>query len=242
MKNLGLLILISLVAFGAFDRPAVAGDDDDGWDSESGWEDLDDGKSVKKENSRAMAMGPATLPAGRVALRMSAGGFFGQFGAHVGLLDRLDLILEGETPWTDMGNTWIAGGGLKVLAIGKSGGLQYTFKLKVLDIMYSDPSTASSYLPEGVAIWPSMMVGMNVKGGCFYGEIGAFIVPQTTSDSNYSSVFMGVPAHFGGEIYITDWMHVFINVDLIIGSPIGFTVTSFVGPFNIVEFGTVFII
>jgi len=202
-----------------------------------------DGKTKSSEEaSHAMAMGPSTLPAGDVAIRLSGGYAMPQLGVHVGLLDRLDLIAEVETPWGDLGNTWIAGGGLKVIAFGKPGGLQYTFKFKAYSIMYSDAESASGYLPEGLAIWPSFMVGMNVKGGCFYGEIGAFVVPYTTSDSNYSNTFMGVPAHFGGEIYITDWVHIFINVDLVLASPIAFFTSVFVGPFNIIETGVVFII
>lgn len=233
-----LACLLVIFSFNTFARA----DDDDGWESESGWEDLDDGKNPAKEKEQAMAMGPTSLPAGDVAVRLSAGFAMSQLGVHIGVLDRLDLIAEAALPWTDLGNTWIAGGGMKVMAFGKPGGFKYTFKLKAFYVMYSDADSASGYLPEGLALWPSFMVGMKVKGGCFYGELGAFLFPYTSAGSNRHDVFMGIPAHFGGEIYATDWFHIFINVDLVLASPIAFFTAAFIGPFNIIEAGVVFIL
>ncbi len=233
---ISVAVLISLVGVGA---PAA---DDDDWGAESGWEELDDPvESDEEEDYPPMVMAPETLPPGYVGLRGSAGVLFSAFGAHVGVTDWMDILADGYMPYTDAGNTWMFGGGLKFRIHGRRGDFQYCLKLKGYCVYYDDASQASSLLPKGFGLWPSFMIGMNVKGGSFYAEIGGLLFPWVAGDSNQTHIFQGLPAHFGGEIYVTDWFHVFMNVDILLSffNPI-FTMTM-AGPFNLIEAGVVFV-
>jgi len=232
-----LTLAVLLLAFTA--PPAVAGEDDD-WD-ESRWEELDEPRE-KPIEEKPMLMGPHTLPAGNFGLRLSGGLMFTSVGAHIGLMDRLDLIVDAYAPWQDLGNTWMLGGGAKVNLHGRQSTFAYAFTLKAYGIFYSDVTGAVSNLPEGVALWPTFMIGMKIKEGCFYGEIGPFLLVHHSAQSQTSAyVFQGVPAHFGGEIYITDLIHVFINVDIIFSGYFGIFTMNLTGPFNTIEAGVVFV-
>jgi hypothetical protein len=224
--------------------PAAWADDDDEWGSESGWDELDDPGKAKQgeEVYPPMVMAPETLPAGHVGLRGSAGVQFASLGVHVGVTDWMDVIADGYMPWDDPGNTYMFGGGLKFMIHGKRGDFQYCLKLKGYDVYYSDPEKASRLLPKGFGLWPSFMIGMNVKGGSFYGEVGGLFFPWIANDSNNTYMFHGIPAHFGGEIYVTDWFHVFINVDLLLSFHYAIFTLALTGPFNLVEAGVVFVI
>ena len=180
-------------------------------------------------------------PPGFVGLRGSAGVLFASMGAHVGVTDWMDFIADGYMPYEDAGNTWMFGGGAKFRIHGKRGDFQYCMKLKAYGVHYDDPDSASSRLPKGLGLWPSFMVGMNVKGGSFYGELGALVFPWVADDSNNLKVFQGLPAHFGGEIYVTEWFHVFINVDILLSFHYSILVMALQGPFNLVEAGVVFV-
>jgi len=231
-----VLFAIMLIAFAA--PPAVAEDDD--WD-ESRWEELDESREEPTEE-RPMLMGPHTLPAGNFGLRLSGGMMFTAAGAHFGVADRLDLIVDAIAPWTDMGNSWMVGGGAKVNLHGRKSTFAYAFTLKAYGIFYSDVTGAVSHLPEGMAIWPTFMIGMKIKEGCFYGEIGPFLFVHTSDQSTSEYVFQGVPAHFGGEIFVTESIHIFINVDLIISGYFGIFTLNLTGPFNLIEAGVVFVL
>jgi hypothetical protein len=222
-------------------QPAMA--EDDGWGDESGWEDLDEGTDKEREElfERAMMNGTHTLPAGRFGFRASAGVSYFNFGAQAGVHDWVDVLAEAYMPYKDFGNTWLVGGGAKVRVYGH-GIWAYAFKLKAYAIFYSDVNEDVKNLPEGFALWPSFMIGMKIKQGCFYGEVGAFLFPYTSGSSTHTYVFSGVPAHFGGEIYITDWLHVFLNVDLVFSAHFGVFSLGLTGPFNGVEGGFLFLI
>jgi hypothetical protein len=224
----------------AFIAPPVFAEEDDDWD-ESRWEELDEPKKDTGEE-KPMLMGPHTLPAGSFGLRLSGGLMFTSVGAQFGLLDRLDLIVDAYAPWKDLGNTWMVGGGAKVNLHGRHSTFAYAFTLKAYGIFYSDVTGAVAELPEGVALWPTFMIGMKIKEGCFYGEIGPFLFVHNTSQSTNTYVFQGVPAHFGGEIYITDMIHIFINVDIIFSGYFGIFTMDLTGPFNTIEAGVVFVL
>jgi hypothetical protein len=224
--------------------PVLAADDDD-WGDESGWDELDDPSKAPKageDEYPPMVMAPETLPPGYVGIRGSAGLLFSSLGLHVGLTDWLDVIADGYMPYEDVGNTWMFGGGLKFRIHGKRGDFQYCLKLKGYGVYYDDPSQASAVLPKGFGIWPAFMIGMNVKGGSFYGEIGALVFPWVADDSNVTRIFQGIPAHFGGEIYVTDWFHVFINVDILLAWYTSVFAYHLTGPFNMLEVGVVFLL
>jgi len=223
-----------------FTAPPVLAEEDDDWD-ESRWEELDEPKK-DISGELPMLMGPHTLPAGSFGLRLSGGLMFTSFGAQIGLLDRLDLIVDAYAPWEDLGNTWMVGGGAKVNLHGRHSTFAYAFTLKAYGIFYSDVTGAVAELPEGVALWPSFMIGMKIKEGCFYGEIGPFFFVHNTSQSTNTYVFQGVPAHFGGEIYITDTIHVFINVDIIFSGYFGVFTMDLTGPFNTIEAGVILVL
>ena len=230
-------LAIILIAFAA--SPVLAEDDD--WD-ESRWEELDEPREESTEE-RPMLMGPHTLPAGNFGLRLSAGMMLTSAGAHYGVADRLDLIVDAYAPWKDLGNTWMIGGGAKVNLHGSKSTFAYAFTLKAYGIFYGDVTGAVSHLPEGMAIWPTFMIGMKVKEGCFYGEIGPFLFVHHSDQSQTSDyVFQGVPAHFGGEIFITESIHIFINVDLMISGYFGIFTLNLTGPFNQIEAGVIFIL
>jgi len=235
---IGLAILLGLG-----NPPMIWAADDDDWGSESGWDDLDDPNKAKKdaEEFPPMVMAPETLPPGYVGIRGSGGLLFASLGAHVGVTDWMDVIADGYMPYEDAGNTWMFGGGLKFRIHGKRGDFQYCLKLKGYGVTYADPAAASGKLPKGFGVWPSFMVGMNVKGGSFYGEIGGLFFPWVADDSNNTHVFQGLPAHFGGEIYVTDWFHVFINVDLLLSFHYAIFALALSGPFNLIEAGVVFV-
>jgi hypothetical protein len=234
----GTLILAVLLT--ALAAPPVIAEEDDDWD-ESRWEELDEPREQDTEE-KPMMMGPHTLPAGNFGLRLSGGLMFTSVGAHFGLLDRLDLIVDAYAPWKDLGNTWMVGGGAKVNLHGRQSTFAYAFTLKAYGMFYSDVTGAVAELPEGVALWPTFMIGMKIKEGCFYGEIGPFLFVHNTSQSTNTYVFQGVPAHFGGEIYITDTIHIFINVDIIFSGYFGIFTMDLTGPFNTIEAGVVFIL
>jgi hypothetical protein len=237
MRRAGFLLsLIAAMAAG----PIALADDDDDWGSESGWEDLDDPNKAPME-AVPMMMAPETLPPGYLGFRASGGLLFGSLGVHVGVLDWMDVIADAYMPYEDIGNTWMFGGGLKFRIHGKRGSLQYALKLKGYGVYYADPDTASSVLPKGFGLWPSFMVGMNVKGGSFYGELGGLFFPYVTADSNSTDIWRGMPAHFGGEIYVTDYFHIFINVDILINFGWGMFSYRLTGPFNLLEVGVNFI-
>ncbi len=217
-----------------------AGADDD-WDG-ANWEELDQRPATTAEpEERPMALGPHTLPAGRVALRASAGMLFSNLGAQVGVLDWLDLGGEVFMPHSDFGNTWMVGGGPK-FRIYSQGRFAYAFNLRAFGIFYSSAGEAVKDLPEGLALFPSIQIGMKIKEGCFYGEVGLLFYPVTSSSSTQSYAFGGVPAHFGGEIYITRWLHAFINVDIVFSGYFGVFSLYLTGPFNLLEGGLVFIL
>ncbi|NMB75538.1 MAG: hypothetical protein GYA21_10470 [Myxococcales bacterium] len=188
-----------------------------------------------------MALGPHTLPAGRMALRLSAGMLFSNLGAQVGVLDWLDLGAEAFMPHSDFGNTWMVGGGPK-FRIYSQGRFAYAFNLRAFGIFYSSAGEAVKDLPEGLALFPSVQIGMKIKEGCFYGEVGLLFYPVTTSSSTQSYAFGGVPMHFGGEIYLTQWLHAFINVDIVFSGYFGVFSLYLTGPFNLLEGGLVFIL
>jgi len=231
------MILAVLVAM-----PAAA-DDDDEWGGESGWEELDERNDEEDAAlySRPMVLGTHTLPAGKFALRASGGLAYFNAGLHAGVLDRLDLLAETFFPYTDLGNTFLVGGGAKVRIYGH-GMWAYAFKLRAYGILYSSVNGAVKHLPEGLAVWPSFMIGMKIPQGCFYGEVGALIFPYTSSSSTQTYVFAGVPAHFGGEIYLTDWLHIYLNVDLVFSAFFGVFSMNLTGPFNGLEAGVLFIL
>ena len=229
-----VLMLAMLLLPGEF----AAADD---WDDQSGWDELENKQPKKDGEFKAMMLDPGGLPAGDFGFRFSTGLLYSSLGAHVGVLDRLDLIAETLIPYQGIGQTWMVGGGLKVNIYGRTGVFQSAIKLKAYGIFYSD-SDAVENLSEGMALWPSFMIGLRVKGGSIYAEVGAILYPYTTSSSNQTELFGGIPGHFGGEIYITDWFHVFINVDLVLASPVRFFSFGLTGPFNYIEAGAIFII
>lgn len=232
-----IALAVLLTAFAA--SPVLAEEDDD-WD-ESRWEELDEPRGDLSEE-RPMLMGPHTLPAGNFGLRLSAGMMFTSIGAQFGLLDRLDLIVDAYAPWTDLGNTWMIGGGAKVNLHGRNSTFAYAFTLKAYGIFYNDVTGAVSALPEGLALWPTFMIGMKIKEGCFYGEIGPYLIVHHSDQSQTDTyVFQGVPAHFGGEIFINESIHIFINVDLNFSSYFNIFTMDLTGPFNQFEAGVVFI-
>jgi hypothetical protein len=233
----GTITLAILLA--AFAVSPVLAEEDDDWD-ESRWEELDEPRE-RPADEMPMLMGPHTLPAGNFGLRLSGGMMFTSAGAHFGLLDRLDLIVDTYVPWSDLGNTWMIGGGAKVNLHGRRSTFAYAFTLKAYGIIYSDVTGAVAELPEGLALWPTFMIGMKIKEGCFYGEIGPFFFVHNSSQSTNSYVFQGVPAHFGGEIYVTDSIHLFINVDLIFSGYFSIFTMDLTGPFNLIEAGIIFI-
>jgi hypothetical protein len=222
--------------------PAAAADDDD-WGDESGWEELDQrtDKQDKALDQRPMALGTHTLPAGKFALRAAAGLAYFDAGLHAGVLDRLDLLADTFFPYTDLGNTFLVGGGAKLRIYGH-GMWAYAFKLRAYGILYRSVNGEVKHLPEGLAVWPSFMIGMKIPQGCFYAEVGALIFPYTSVSSTQSYVFAGVPAHFGGEIYLTDWVHVYLNVDLVFSAFFGVFTMNLTGPFNGLEAGVLFIL
>jgi hypothetical protein len=232
-------ILLAAVFWGALGGIAAAAEQGD-W-GESSWEELDQRPKTTPPDERPMAMGPQTLPAGKFALRTSAGLLYWNAGVQAGLLDWLDLGAELYQPYSDFGNTWLVGGGPK-FRIYQQGRFSYAFSLRAYGIFYSSAGEDVSRLPEGLALWPSFQIGMKIKEGCFYGEIGVLLYPYTTSSSSQGYVFGGVPAHFGGEIYITDWLHAFINVDIVLSSHFGVFLLELTGPFNLFEGGVVFIL
>jgi hypothetical protein len=205
----GIAFLAALwTALGA--SPVVAEDDD--WDG-SRWEELDEPGNEKAEE-RPMMLGAQTLPAGRFGLRLSAGYPFITAGLHAGLADRVDLIAEALMPYTMLGDALLVGGGMKVNIFGHGQRFRYALKLRVFGILYSDEGTDGlQNLAPGLLIWPSFVAGFHVKEGCFYGEAGLALYPFIGEGSEHDYVFYGVPMHFGGEIYLTDLVHLFINVD-----------------------------
>lgn len=214
---------------------------DENWDG-TDWEELDQRPAAKTEpEERPMAQGPHTLPAGRFAFRASAGMLFSNLGAQAGLLDWLDLGAEVFMPHSDLGNTWMVGGGPK-FRIYSQGRFAYALNLRAFGIFYSTAGEQVKDLPEGLALFPSIQIGMKIKEGCFYGEVGLLLYPVTSSSSTQSYVFGGVPAHFGGEIYITQWLHAFINVDIVFSGYFGVFTLNLTGPFNLLEGGLVFIL
>ncbi|MBW2704271.1 MAG: hypothetical protein JRF33_25915 [Deltaproteobacteria bacterium] len=212
----------------------------DDWEDQSGWDEMEDNKTKEGEH-RSMMLGAGGLPAGDFGLRLSTGLLYANAGVHVGILDRLDLIAESLFPYETLGDIWMVGGGLKVNIHGRTGLFQSAIKLKAYGIIYGDEAGAQN-MSEGLALWPSFMIGLNVKEGCIYAELGAMLYPYTTSSSLQKDVFGGLPAHFGGEIYINDWFHMFINVDLLLASPVSFFTYGLSGPFNYIEVGALFII
>ena len=234
----------SLTLFAVMAGPiALADEDEGGWGSESGWEDLDDSNKTKQDEPLPpMMMAAETLPPGYLGFRASGGLLFGALGVHVGVLDWMDVIADAYMPYEDIGNTWMFGGGLKFRIHGKRSTFQYALKLKGYGVYYDDPNSASNFLPKGFGLWPSFMVGMNVKGGSFYGELGGLFFPYVTDDSNSTAIWRGMPAHFGGEIYITDYFHIFINVDILISFGWGMFSYNLTGPFNLLEVGVNFIL
>ncbi|MBW1872291.1 MAG: hypothetical protein JRJ19_09510 [Deltaproteobacteria bacterium] len=225
-----------------FAAPLLAEDEDD-WGEESEWEELDENQGEKKDDKEVwpMMLGTHTLPAGDFGFRISAGVQSLIVGAHVGVHDRVDLLADTFLPHSDIGNTWMAGGGVKVRVYGH-GNWAYAFKFRVYGTFYSETNDTVKDLPESIAVWPSFMIGMNVKEGCFYAEIGTLLNVHTFSESTGSYVFSAFPAHFGGEIYITDWFHVFINVDIVISAHFGVFGLGLTGPFQLIEGGFVFLI
>jgi len=238
MRRASLLVILTACLC----VPAAAAADDE-WEEESGWEELDEGTDEEHEAlfERPMVLGSHTLPAGHFGMRASGGFSFLNAGFHVGLHDRFDLLAEAFFPYVDMGNTFVVGGGAKV-RIYEHGMWAYAFKLKAYGIFYSEFNPDVENLPEGFALWPSFMVGLKIKQGCFYAEVGAFIFPYTSDSSAKTYVFSSVPAHFGGEIYLTDWLHVFINVDIILSAHFGVFTMGLTGPFNGVEAGFIFLL
>lgn len=233
-----MLAVLSLAA-----PAATAGDDDDDWGDQSGWEELDNrtDKQDEERDKRPMVLGSHTLPAGKLALRAAAGLAYFDAGLHFGLLDRLDLLADTLFPYTDLGNTFLVGGGLK-LRIYNHGMWAYAFKLRAYGIVYRSANEAVENLPEGFAVWPSFMVGLKIPQGCFYAEVGALIFPYTSSSSTQGYVFAGVPAHFGGEIYLSDLIHIYLNVDLVFSAFFGVFTMQLTGPFNGLEAGVLFVL
>ncbi len=232
-------LLLVAVFFGMLGATAAGAEEDEDW-GETGWEELDNRPAQKQLDDRPMAMGPHTLPAGKFALRTSAGLLYWNAGFQAGLLDWLDLGAEFFQPYTDMGNTWLVGGGPK-FRIFQQGKFAYAFSLRAYGLFYSSRGEAVSRLPEGLALWPSFQIGMKIKEGCFYAEIGVLFYPFTSSSSSQGYIFGGVPAHFGGEIFITDWLHAFINVDLVFSGHFGVFILELTGPYNLFEGGMVFL-
>ena len=212
-----LTLAIILITFTA--APVVAEDDD--WD-ESRWEELDEPQEEKKEE-RPMMLGAQTLPAGRFGLRLSAVYPYITAGFHAGVANRLDLIAEGMMPYTMLGDAFLLGGGMKVNIFGHGKTFRSALKLRVFGILYSDEGQDDlQNLASGLLIWPSFVAGFHVKEGCFYGEAGLALFPYIDEGSGEDYIFYGVPMHFGGEIYLTDLIHVFLNVDM------SFTIFGFI--------------
>lgn len=210
-------LAIILITFAA--GPVIAEDDD--WD-ESRWDELDEDEGENREE-RAMMLGAQTLPAGRFGLRLSVGYPYIAAGLHAGVADRVDLIAEGLVPYTMLGDAFLLGGGMKVNIFGHKKMFRSALKLRVFGILYSDEGQDDlQNLAPGLLIWPSFVAGFHVKEGCFYGEAGLALFPYIGEGSEQDYVFYGVPMHFGGEIYLTDLIHFFINVDM------SFTVFGFI--------------
>jgi hypothetical protein len=235
--NWPALFLVLFVA-----APLLAEEEDD-WGEESEWEELDEQQVDKKDKKEVwpMMLGTHSLPAGDFGFRLSAGVQSSIIGAHVGVHDRVDLLVDTFLPHKDIGNTWMAGGGVKVRVFGH-GNWAYAFKFRVYGTFYTETNESVVDLPETIAVWPSFMIGMNVKEGCFYAEIGTLLNVHTFSQSTKSYVFSAFPAHFGGEIYITDWLHVFINVDIVLSPYFGVFGLGITGPFQLIEGGFIFLI
>lgn len=215
----------------ALSEPALADDDDD-WGG--GWDELDEPRARDPEEIEPMVLGAQTLPAGRFGLRLSAGYPFVTAGVHAGLADRFDLIGEFMMPYTLPGKLFLVGGGGKVNIFGFGEKFRSAFKLRALGILYPGSDDELYKMAPGMLIWPSFVIGMKVKEGCFYGEVGLILYPYIEEGAERDYVFYSVPMHFGGELNITDLIHVFINVDF------GFTIF---GPiFTGIEGGVLFVL
>jgi hypothetical protein len=232
--RMAVVVFLGLILAGV----RAPAEDDDDW-GDPGFEELD-GARKEEPATRPMMMGTHTLPAGHFGLRLSGGLLWLNAGAHLSVHDRVDVLADAFMPYRDFGNTWMVGGGAKV-NIYQHGIFAYAFKLKLYGILYRDVTGAVDQLPEGLAIWPAFMIGMKIKEGCFYAEVGPLLYAYTGGGSSTDRVFQAFPMHFGGEIYVTDWFHVFINVDLIWSSHFGLFAMALTGPFNGLEGGVVFL-
>jgi hypothetical protein len=241
LNLLKLILFSTLVSSCLLITTPAKGEGDDNWFDDESPASQDGNQTPAKRKYDPFVMGPAPLNSGVFGARLSTGLYFINLGAHAGLAKNLEALIEGMTPYNDFGGNWMAGGGIKVKLHGERGKLQYSFKLKTHLLFHRDSKTDSSGLLEGLSLWPSFMIGMDVQGGCFYGEVGFFLMPYATEDSGSRSFFYGMPAHFGGEMPVTDSIHIFINVDILLATPYEFFITGLRGPFNMAEVGMVYL-
>ncbi len=169
----------------------------------------------------AMVLGAQTLPAGTFAAKLAAGHPFLTGGIHVGLSKRIDLLAEAKIPFSEFGKAWLFGGGAKLNLYSQNGRFFSAFKIRAFALLYDDPDNELQAMAPGLMIWPSFVMGMKVKEGCFYGEAGMILYPYIDPGSDRDYIFYSAPIHFGGEIYISDNLHMFINVDIGLGFGFG---------------------
>jgi hypothetical protein len=208
------------------------------WDPE-----FDGEKPVRKQETVIRQMvGPASLGKGHVGLRLSGGLYHASTSLHFGMHDRIDVIVEGHLPYQPMGESWMAGLAFKFSLNDPKRNFMYGIKLASYWIGKSNEDGQPLELPPGLLLWPTFSAGLQTTIASFFGEFGTVFVPYTRRKYFETAAFHGLTLNVGGEINLSDPVHLYVKAGLLFLSPAAVLPFHLTSPFNLFEGGLIFIL
>jgi hypothetical protein len=185
----------------------------DDWDDQTKWEELDNKPLEPVEPDRIYWLSAQTIPVELYGTRASIGYPMLSLGFQTGLAKQFDIMVDFSMPLSMPGQAFLIGTGAKYYFYNKNK-FHYAAKLTAYTVLLTDSKDEINKMAPGIFLMPSFLMGIHLTEGCFYAEVGVMLYPYIFESSPRDYVLYGIPMKYGGEIYITEDLHIFTNVNL----------------------------